>query len=237
MKILGIDTTGQTVSAALVEDDKLIAEFTLNYKLTHSQTIMPMIADIIERTETDKSTIDCIACASGPGSFTGLRIGAATAKGFALALDKPLVAVPTLDALAYNVFETNKFICPIMDARRNQVYAAFYMWEDGKLIRLTDHMAESIDRIIEIAEMFESEVIFLGDGVPVHREKLAQNPDFLFAPAYCNMQRAATVAALGRILAEEGMAKPGDQFELIYLRKSQAEREREERLAKEEQGQ
>ena len=237
MKILGIDTTGQTASAALVEDDKLIAEFTLNYKLTHSQTIMPMIADIIERTETDKSTIDCIACASGPGSFTGLRIGAATAKGFALALDKPLVAVPNLYALAYNVFETNKFICPIMDARRNQVYAAFYMWEDGKLIRLTDHMAESIDRIIEIAEMFESEVIFLGDGVPVHREKLAQNPDFLFAPAYCNMQRAATVAALGRILAEEGMAKPGDQFELIYLRKSQAEREREERLAKEEQGQ
>lgn len=237
MKILGIDTTGQTASAALVEDDKLIAEFTLNYKLTHSQTIMPMIADIIERTETDKSTIDCIACASGPGSFTGLRIGAATAKGFALALDKPLVAVPTLDALAYNVFETNKFICPIMDARRNQVYAAFYMWEDGKLIRLTDHMAESIDRIIEIAEMFESEVIFLGDGVPVHREKLEQDTDFLFAPAYCNMQRAATVAALGRILAEEGMAKPGDQFELIYLRKSQAEREREERLAKEEQGQ
>lgn len=237
MKILGIDTTGQTASAALVEDDKLIAEFTLNYKLTHSQTIMPMIAEIIERTETDKSTIDCIACASGPGSFTGLRIGAATAKGFALALDKPLVAVPTLDALAYNVFETNKFICPIMDARRNQVYAAFYMWEDGKLIRLTDHMADSIDSIIEIAEMFESEVIFLGDGVPVHREKLEQNSDFLFAPAYCNMQRAATVAALGRILAEEGMAKPSDQFELIYLRKSQAEREREERLAKEEQGQ
>ncbi len=236
MKILGIDTTGQTASAALVEDDKLIAEFTLNYKLTHSQTIMPMIAEIIERTETDKSTIDCIACASGPGSFTGLRIGAATAKGLALALDKPLVAVPTLDALAYNVFEANKFICPIMDARRNQVYAAFYMWEDGKLIRLTDHMADSIERIIEIAEMFESEVIFLGDGVPVHREKLERNPDFLFAPAYCNMQRGATVAALGCILAEEGMAKSGDEFELIYLRKSQAEREREERLAKEEQG-
>ena len=110
MKILGIDTTGQTASAALVEGDKLIAEFTMNYKLTHSQTILPMIADILERTETDKASIDCIACACGPGSFTGLRIGAATAKGFALALDKPIVAVPTLDALAYNVFETNKFI-------------------------------------------------------------------------------------------------------------------------------
>ena len=235
MKILGIDTTGQTASAALVEDDKLICEFTLNYKLTHSQTIMPMIAEIIERSETDKASIDCIACAAGPGSFTGLRIGAATAKGFALALDKPLVAVPTLDALAYNVFETNKIICPIMDARRNQVYAAFYMWENGKMLRLTDHMAESIDRIIEIAEILEREVIFLGDGVAVHREKLEQNENFIFAPSHCNMQRASAVAALGCILAEEGMAKKGDEFELIYLRKSQAEREREERLAKEEE--
>ena len=225
MKILGIDTTGQTASAALVEGDKLIAEFTMKYKLTHSQTILPMIADILERTETDKASIDCIACACGPGSFTGLRIGAATAKGFALALDKPIVAVPTLDALAYNVFETNKFICPIMDARRNQVYAAFYMWENGKLIRLTDHMAESIERVIEIA-----------DGVPVHRERLEQNPAFLFAPAHCNMQRASAVATLGAIMAEEGLAKPGNAFELIYLRKSQAEREREARLAKEEAG-
>lgn len=134
------------------------------------------------------------------------------------------------------MFETNKFICPIMDARRNQVYAAFYMWENGKLIRLTDHMAESIERVIEIAEMLEHEVIFLGDGVPVHRERLEQNPAFLFAPAHCNMQRASAVAALGAIMAEEGLAKPGNAFELIYLRKSQAEREREARLAKEEAG-
>lgn len=234
MKILGIDTTGQTASAALVEDDKLIAEFTLNYKLTHSQTIMPMIAEIMERTETDQADIDYIACASGPGSFTGLRIGAATAKGLALSMGKPLVAVPTLDALAYNIFEAGKFICPIMDARRNQVYAAFYEWEDGKLVRLTDYMAESIEYIIDLAEQFESEVVFLGDGVPVHRERLEENPDFSFAPAYCNMQRAATVATLGQELARQDMAKPSDEFELIYLRKSQAEREREAQLAKED---
>ncbi|MBQ7103116.1 MAG: tRNA (adenosine(37)-N6)-threonylcarbamoyltransferase complex dimerization subunit type 1 TsaB, partial [Anaerotignum sp.] len=108
-------------------------------------------------------------------------------------------------------------------------------WENGKMLRLTDHMAESIDRIIEIAEILQQEVIFLGDGVPVHREKLEQNEKFLFAPAHCNMQRASSVAALGRILAEEGLAKKSDEFELIYLRKSQAEREREERLAKEEE--
>lgn len=233
MKILGIDTTGQTASAALVEGEKLIAEFTMNYKLTHSQTILPMIAEILERTETEKASIDCIACACGPGSFTGLRIGAATAKGLALALDKPIVAVPTLDALAYNVFETNKCICPIMDARRNQGYAAFYMWEDGRLIRLTDYMAESIDRIVEIGQILEREVIFLGDGVAVHRERLEETPAFLFAPAHCNMQRASAVAALGGILAAEGKARAGDEFELLYLRKSQAEREREARLAKE----
>ena len=234
MKILGIDTTGQTASAALVEYDKLIAEFTLNYKLTHSQTIMPMIAEIMERTETDKADIDYIACASGPGSFTGLRIGAATAKGLALSMGKPLVAVPTLDALAYNVFEAGKFICPIMDARRNQVYAAFYEWEDGKLERLTDYMAESIENIIDLAEQFGGEAIFLGDGVPVHRERLEENPGFSFAPAYCNMQRAATGATLGQELARQDMAKPSDEFELIYLRKSQAEREREAQLAKED---
>lgn len=232
MKILGIDTTGQAASAALVEDDKLIAEFTLNYKLTHSQTIMPMIAQIIEQTETDKASIDAIACACGPGSFTGLRIGAATAKGLALALDKPIIAVPTLDALAYNLFGTDKFICPIMDARRNQVYAAFYQWEGGGLNRLTEYMAESIETIISFAENFESEVIFLGDGVPVHRDRLEENPSFLFSPAYCNQQRAATVANLGAKLAEQGIARKGDAFELIYLRKSQAEREREERLSK-----
>lgn len=235
MKILGIDTTGQTAGAALLQDDKLLAEFTLNYKLTHSQTILPMIAEMLEKTETDRESIDYIACSAGPGSFTGLRIGAATAKGIALALGRPVVAVPTLDALAYNMFETDGFICPIMDARRNQVYAAFYAWEDGELTRLTDYMADNIETIIEIAENFEHKVIFLGDGVPVHRERLAENPDFCFAPAYCSLQRGASVAALGKILAAN-KAKPGNEFELIYLRKSQAEREREERLSKEEQG-
>ena len=236
MRILGIESSSLVASVAIVEDDITMAEFTADFKKTHSQTLLPMIDDMVKLLGIELSTVDAIAVSGGPGSFTGLRIGAATAKGFALALDKPIVAVPTLDALAYNVFETNKFICPIMDARRNQVYATFYMWENGKLIRLTDHMAESIERVIEIAEMLEQEVIFLGDGVPVHRERLEQNPAFLFAPAHCNMQRASAVAALGAIMAEEGLAKPGNAFELIYLRKSQAEREREARLAKEEAG-
>ena len=236
MKILALESSAAACSAALCEDEFLLAQSFQNSGLTHSRTLMPMVQSMLEHCGHTLAEVDVVAVAAGPGSFTGLRIGAATAKGFALALDKPIVAVPTLDALAYNVFETNKFICPIMDARRNQVYAAFYMWENDKLIRLTDHMAESIERVIEIAEMLEQEVIFLGDGVPVHRERLEQNPAFLFAPAHCNMQRASAVAALGAIMAEEGLAKPGNAFELIYLRKSQAEREREARLAKEEAG-
>ena len=225
MKILGIDTTGQTASAALVEGDKLIAEFTMNYKLTH---ILPMIADILERTETDKASIDCIACACGPGSFTGLRIGAATAKGFALALDKPIVAVPTLDALAYNVFETNKFICPIMDARRSQVYTGFYHFKDRfEIVKSqcpmhVEDLAEELNRIGE-------KVIFLGDGVPVYRQQLEAllNVPCDFAPAHVNRQRAGAVAALGAVYYREGKTEPAADHGPEYLRKSQAERERD----------
>ena len=242
MKILGIDTTGQTASAALVEGDKLIAEFTMNYKLTHSQTILPMIADILERTETDKASIDCIACACGPGSFTGLRIGAATAKGFALALDKPIVAVPTLDALAYNVFETNKFICPIMDARRNQVYTGIYEFckeeipekesSEHQLVMhsIKEQCAIAVDELVEELNRLGREVIFLGDGVPVYREQILQKLTVpcSFAPAANNRQRAASVASLGAVYYAHGRTVTAAEHEPEYLRKSQAEREREE---------
>ena len=121
MKILALDTTGLVASVALVDENKTIAEFTTNYKKTHSQTIMPMVENLKNMVDLDLSTIDYIACACGPGSFTGLRIGAATAKGLAHGLDIPVIPVPTLDALAYNMFGTNKLVVPIMDARSNQV--------------------------------------------------------------------------------------------------------------------
>ena len=122
MKILALDSSGLVASAAVMEDDILLAEYTVNYKKTHSQTLLPMLDAIVSMVELDLNTIDAIALAAGPGSFTGLRIGAATAKGLGLALDKPIVAVPTVDALAYNLYDTDKLICPMMDARRQQVY-------------------------------------------------------------------------------------------------------------------
>lgn len=235
MKILAIETSALVASAAIIEDKKLIAEYTMNYKLTHSQTILPMIQEICSRVELDLQTLDYIACCSGPGSFTGLRIGAATAKGLAHGLNIPIVPVPTLDALAYNIFNTNKIICPIMDARRQQAYSAFYQWESGKLSRITEYMAEPINKIIDIAQELEKEVIFVGDGVPVYEELLKKQEKFLLAPPSCNMQRASCIASLGMELIEEGKAIKGSSFVPFYLRKSQAEREMEEKNKKQEE--
>ena len=136
MKILGIESASLTASAAIWEDDMLTAEYTVNHKKTHSQTLLPMIDEIVRRTETDLKTLDAIAVSGGPGSFTGLRIGSATAKGLGQALDKPLIHVPTLDAMAYEHFGTDRLICPMLDARREQVYCGLYEFhEEFRVIR------------------------------------------------------------------------------------------------------
>ncbi|MBS4960395.1 MAG: tRNA (adenosine(37)-N6)-threonylcarbamoyltransferase complex dimerization subunit type 1 TsaB [Clostridiales bacterium] len=229
MKILAIEASGLVASVALIENDKLVAEYTINNKLTHSQTIMPMIEEICNLTELELSTIDYIACSSGPGSFTGLRIGAATAKGLALGLNIPVIPVPTLDALAYNIFDTQCLICPIMDARRQQVYTAIYEWKEDDLCCISDPAALPIDEIIQKAESFGRKIVFLGDGVPVYRKRLLEQENFVLAPANCNMQKASSVAALGQVIAKKGNWVKGDAFAPIYLRKSQAERELEEK--------
>ena len=233
MKILGIDTSANVASVAIVQDDVLICEYTLNYKLTHSQTLMPMIDEICKACEFDMSTLDFIAVASGPGSFTGLRIGAATAKGLAQGLNIPIVAVPTLDGLACNVPFTKNIICPIMDARRGQVYTSLYIWNDNTLKRITDYMSEEMDNLLNIIKEDGSTVIFLGDGVPVYKTKIEENLDeelYSFAPLNCNIQRAASIAALGKVLFEQGISESYLDFSPFYLRKSQAEREYEEKI-------
>ena len=126
MRILGIESSALVASVALVTDDILTAEYTVDFKKTHSQTLLPMIDEVARMLELDLNTIDAIAVAGGPGSFTGLRIGAATAKGLGLALEKPLIHVPTVDALAYNLWGAKALVCPIMDARRRQVYTGLY---------------------------------------------------------------------------------------------------------------
>ncbi len=126
MKILSIDSSGLVASVAVTDDDILIAEYTICYKKTHSQTLVPMMDEIRRMTDLDLNSIDAIAVAKGPGSFTGLRIGSATAKGLGLALEKPIIPVPTVDGLAYRCYCTDKRGCPLMDARRSQVYTGIY---------------------------------------------------------------------------------------------------------------
>lgn len=226
MKVLALDTSGNVASVAIVDETKTIAEFSIDYKKTHSQTIMPMLNEITKIIEPDMQQIDYIAAASGPGSFTGLRIGAATAKGLAHGLNKPIVPVPTLDGLAYNIFGTDKFIFPIMDARRNEVYSALYSWENNKLIKHTDYLAEPIDSIISIAMNFKRDIIFLGDGVPVHSKQLKDKlgNHCILAPSNCNMQKASSIGSLAFDFILCGKAVNYAEFFPFYIRKSQAER-------------
>jgi tRNA threonylcarbamoyladenosine biosynthesis protein TsaB len=228
MKILSLDTTGLVASCAVVDDERTIAEFTTNYKKTHSQTLMPMIENMTGLIGLDLSEIDYIACACGPGSFTGLRIGAATAKGLAHGLNKKIIPIPTLDGLAYNLPYSSVPVVPIMDARRNQVYAAVY---GGGRELISEYMACDINELLEYVAGISDEAVFLGDGVPVFKDVIKKYSDgFTFAPPSCNMQRAASVAALA--MERTLNAVDCNDFEIIYLRKSQAEREREEQLKK-----
>ena len=146
MKILAIDSSGLVASAAVLEDGLLLAEYTVNYKKTHSQTLLPMIDEISRMLELDLNSLDAIAVAGGPGSFTGLRIGSATAKGLGLALDKPLISVPTVDALAYNFCGTERLICPMMDARRSQVYTGLYRFRGEEFQVVLPQRAEGVEK-------------------------------------------------------------------------------------------
>ncbi len=231
MKILGLDSSGIVASVAVVQDDVLVAEYTVNYKKTHSQTLLPMLDEIVRMTELDLNTIDAIAIAAGPGSFTGLRIGSATAKGLGLALKKPLIAVPTVEGLAYNLYDTEGLICPIMDARRKQVYTGLYRFEGHKLKVTEDQMAIPMEQMIEKLNHYQELVTFLGDGVPVFKEMIQENlkVPYTFAPAHVNKQRAAAVAALGMEYYRQGRIQTAEEHIPDYLRLSQAERERAER--------
>lgn len=238
MKIIAIDSSGLVASAALLEDDVLIGEYNIQYKKTHSQTLLPMLDELKRMTELDLGTVDAIALAKGPGSFTGLRIGSATAKGLGLALNIPLIEISTLDGLACNLYGTDKLVCPIMDARRNQVYTGIYEYNKAegsplryRLCELLSQCAVSIEEIAGRLNEIKREVIFLGDGVPVYAGKLAElmRVPYGFAPAHMNRQRAAAFGILAFEYLREGKTVTAAEHAPEYLRLSQAEREKREK--------
>ncbi len=231
MKVLAIDTSSNVASVALVEDNTLLGEIVLNHKKTHSQAIMPMVDKVLTQCECDISDIDLFAAAKGPGSFTGLRIGIATIKGLAHAVNKPVIGISTLEGLAYNLPYCEHMIVPIMDARRNQVYTGAFLWDGEELREVGEPEAISIEECVDTCSDF-LETVFLGDGVPVYREYIKEKlgDKAFFAPAPCNMQRASSIARLAVIKAGEAENYHG--LTPFYIRKSQAERELEEKLKK-----
>lgn len=231
MKILAIDSSGLVASVAIVCDENLLGEYTMNYKKTHSQTLLPMLDELVRMIELDLNTVDAIAVAGGPGSFTGLRIGSATVKGLALALDKPVIQIPTVDALAYNLCGHRDMVCPLMDARRNQTYTGLYRFDGNRLQILKEQCAVDIATIIAEINNIGSPVVFLGDGVPVFRQYIEENicVSYSFAPAHMNKQRAGSVAALAEVYYAEGKTLNAAEHRPEYLRLSQAEREQMEK--------
>lgn len=238
MKIIAIDSSGLVASAAIVEDDVLIGEYNVQYKKTHSQTLLPMLDALAKMVELDLDTVDAIALAKGPGSFTGLRIGSATAKGLGLAMGKPLVEIPTLDGLACNLYGTDKLVCPMMDARRNQVYTGVYEYVKTEqspvsyqLKSLVPQCAVPIGQIAETLNGYGREVILLGDGIPVYKKALQEllTVPYGFAPAHVNRQRAAAFGRLAMQYMQEGKIVSADSHAPEYLRLSQAEREKNEK--------
>lgn len=229
MRILAIESSAVTASVAVLTDDVLTAEYTINYKKTHSQTLLPMIDEIFNMTELEPEMLDVVAVSVGPGSFTGLRIGAATGKGIALAMNKPMVEVPTLMAMAYNLYGVRSLICPVMDAKRRHLYAGVYRFDDnGALDTVKEPMLISYEDLCAMLNELNEEVTFVGDGTAVAAQDIREllNVKGSIAPAHMNTQRAGSVARVAYDMAKRGELLRSYALKPDYLRPSQAEREK-----------
>lgn len=233
MRILAFETSAKATSVALLEDGVLLAESYQNAGLTHSVTILSMAENLMKTCGVGAEDVDAVAVAMGPGSFTGVRIGIAAAKGFAWGRELPLYGVSTLEAMALGYGAESGLVCPAMDARRSQVYNALFRVEGGKLIRLREDRAISLEELAQDLKNWDSPVIFVGDGanlcyntIGIHEER------FRLAPEHRRHQRASGVALAAEAAIARGESGDGAALQPNYLRLSQAERERLERLSK-----
>lgn len=238
MKILALDTSTSVATVAVIDDNRLLGEFFINHKKTHSQKLMPMVKRIMDELEIIPQEIDIFASSTGPGSFTGLRIGVTTVKAIAYAADRPVVSVPTLDALAYNILMGNCMVCPIMDARNKQVYTALYRCKDDCMERITEYLGIPVDDLIQLIKEKNEKVVFVGDAVEIYREYFKGILGGLsaFAPGNVCFPRASSVAYIAHKMASEGSSQNSYEMIPFYLRKSQAEREYENKLCKDSCG-
>ena len=234
MKILAFDTTAKTATVAVTEDEKLIALSVLNTNNTHSVTLLPLAESLLCNAGIDIDDIDLFACSSGPGSFTGVRIGVATVKGLAFAKNKPCIGVSALEALALNTQGFDGIICPTMDARRNQLYNALFRYIDGKLVRITEDRVISKDELKIDLEKYNEKIILNGDGINIIK-KVLDTKDIIVVNELMLYHNAYSVAKLAyntydNLNDDEKQEMNAKNISPIYLRASQAERERNEKL-------
>ena len=230
MLILAFESSARAASAALVKDGRLISQYSQCSGLTHSRTLLPMGEDMLKNAEMKLSDVDLIAVAHGPGSFTGIRIGVSMVKGLAWAAEKPCLGVSTLEALAWHGVAAGGYVCPVMDARRSQVYNAIFKIEDGRPVRVTEDRPIALSELAEEIRALNAPMFLVGDGAELTEKFLReQGLACTVAPENLRWQSAwgVAMAAMDK--------EPGDADSLlpVYLRLSQAERERNERLQKE----
>ena len=224
MKVLSVDTSSVVATCAVLDEEKLLGEYTLNQDMTHSERLIPMIKVVMDSLGLNPWDIDLFAAAKGPGSFTGLRIGLATIKGLAHSVDKPVLGVSTLEALAFNIPWANVII-PIMDARRDRVFTGIYSWENRKLSNMMEPTIMEIEELLNFVDSNYEEVTFNGDGTFVFTDKIvkALGNKAYFAPVSQNMARASSVGELALLKWKAGCRD--NYFDLVpdYLRESQAQ--------------
>lgn len=234
MKILSLDSTAIVSTVAVCENEKLLSQFTLNNGNTHSETLLPMIESSLKVLKLSPDDIDLYACCAGPGSFTGVRIGVATIKGLAFDKNKPCAPISSLDALAHNLLFADGIVCPVMNARRAQLYNAIFYCEGGKLRRITDDRLLSVYDLEEELRKYSDKKIYLcGDGYDIAKDAFTKikTED---TPLIHRYQSAYSVALCALELAERKQLTTDIELSPVYLRASQAERERLERLGLQE---
>ena len=227
MRILAFETSAKAVSVALLQDGKLLGEYLQNSGQTHSRTLMKLAEDLLHNCDLAPKDVDAVACAAGPGSFTGVRIGVSAAKGFAWGLELPCVGVSTLEGMVRGIAVADGVYCAAMDARRSQVYTALFQMEKGILRRLTDDMAISVEELGSLLKNHEKTKILVGDGAALCYNELQSNvSDLVLLPEHLRMQRASGTALAAWEQLSVGERPQGSDLIPNYLRLSQAERER-----------
>lgn len=234
MTILALETSSQAASCAIWRDDMLLGESYVNAGLTHSQTIMPMVEELLKSTRMDLKQVDIFAVSTGPGSFTGLRIGLSAVKGMAMALNKPCAAVSTLHGLAMNAVNVPGIIVPVLDARRKQVYAAAFKSDGSRLTRLWEDGALSMEALGEKLAALPGHKLLVGDGAALCKTALPDTPQLYAASPQLRYQRASAVAAIAAAMPEEELLS-ASALSPAYLRLPQAERELKKKEAQQKQ--